>query len=137
MINANQAASHSEAQEAMLRSPETLSEWLSVKCKGVEQVAYMPAMRDVTEEDFTHWTIARLDALSRSRHQPALTRAAAIDAINARFLADPETVAEVERIAIKIETGRAEQEREERLDLMDQCVGFPVLARLARLGERS
>ena len=133
-MTSNQAASHSEAQEAMLRSPETVTDWVSAKCRGVDQVSPCAVIRDVTAADFTSWTVGRLDALSRDAGQPALTRLAAIDAINAKFLNDPDIERQTDQFALQIEERRAKQEREDRIEAAEERGDLPVLALVARFG---
>lgn len=111
------ALDHTEAEQAFLREPETLTDWISAKCMSVARVAEQARIEDVTAEDFATKSVGWLVALAFDAGQPHSTRTAALDAIAGKFVAAhaPQILALEQEIAAR----RQAVEDEEREELQE------------------
>ena len=131
------ALDRSDAEEAILRDPDTFSDWLSAKCMGVAQVREQRVLREVTAEDFTAWPVGRLIALLFDVGQPDMTIRAARDAIAARYLADPRIKRLTDEKAREIENRRLQDERNDSIDEVADRVGCRFTAAWLVDGDRA
>lgn len=90
-----------EARAAVLRDVDSFGDWLGAELYQAPVQRFERQLKDVTPEDFKGWTVPRLMALALDAGQQRLTRVAALDAISARYLALPGSVAYVERLEMR------------------------------------
>ena len=101
---------------------------------GVSRVAMAARLEDVTAEDFKHSSVGVMLSIAFDAGQPAQTRAAVLDAIGERFLADGHTQVLASELAAEIEQKRLAQEQEDREDLAAERRDFPAMVRAVRRG---
>lgn len=118
-----------DAQAAVLRDADTLADWLAYECRGWKRGAELLRIDEATAEDFAHMPAALLVVLAFDAGQPPKVRAAALDAIAARYLAQPDTQAYAKRIQIELDEQREADERQDRAEAAAQyrrVMGYEV-----------